>query len=238
MRAVLVGIGKNNNFIIIKIVEIEIVSDSRSERAYYRSYFFVFENLRYALLFGVKRLTSERKDSLMLSVPALLRATACGIALDNEHLVEFGFFARTRSEFTDKFCRIRAVFRSCDFFGVSCRVSRFRRADRLFNHGVEYRLVFLVSHKDVKFFDCRRFDRRFRFRVTEFGLGLPLELDVFHLDRNYSRHTFAEIFSGENDVLILDEIVRFCVIVKNSRDARFKANFMSPAFRRGNVVYE
>ena len=110
MRAVLVGIGKNNNFIIIKIVEIEIVSDSRSERAYYRSYFFVFENLRYALLFGVKRLTSERKDSLMLSVPALLRAAACGIALDDEQLIVLRLFAAAGAEFADQDgAHIRAI---------------------------------------------------------------------------------------------------------------------------------
>ena len=93
MRAVLIGIGKNNYLMIVKIRQIEIVADTRSERAYYRSYFFVFKNFFYSLFLGVKRFASERQNRLMLSVSALLRAAACRIALNDKYFVEFGLSA-------------------------------------------------------------------------------------------------------------------------------------------------
>ena len=223
---------------IIKVCKIEIVADTRSERAYYRSYFFVFKNFFDSLLFCVERLTSERQNCLMLTISALLRASACRIALDYENFVEFSFSARTRREFTYKFSRIRAVFSSRDFLCVFRRVSRFCRAYGFFYHRVENRLVFLVSDKHVEFFDRRRFDRRFSLRVAELRLGLSLEFNVLHFYGNDSRHTFAEIFARKHDVFFLYEIVRFCVIVKNFSYARLKADFVSTAFGRGNIIDE
>ena len=119
----------------------------------------------------------------MLSVPALLCAAACGIALDYKHLVEFGFSARTIGEFTYEFGGIRTFGSPCEFLCVLSGVSCFCRAESLFHHGFENRLVFLVFNKFVEFFHRGRFDRGFCLGIAEFGLGLTLEFHAFHFNR-------------------------------------------------------
>ena len=89
---------------IIDFIEIESrvdPVDSRADRADDRFDFFVFENLAEAFLFHVERFAAKRQNGLKLPDTRLLRRAACGIALHDEHFVQFGFSARTGSEFAD-----------------------------------------------------------------------------------------------------------------------------------------
>ena len=209
MRAVLIGIGKNYYFMVIEVCDIEIVADTRSERAYYRTNFLVFKHLFYSLLFGVKRFASQRQNSLMLPVSALLRAAACRVALYDKYFVEFGFFTRTGSEFADKFRAVRSALCSRDFLCVSRGVSRLSRSDSLSYHRVEYLLILLVFNEFVEFFDRRAFNRAFRFGVSEFSLSLSFEFDVFHFYGNNSRHSLSEIFARKNKIFSLTRLFDF-----------------------------
>ena len=59
MEAVLIGIGKNNDLVIIDFVQLEIGIQPRADRADDRAYFFVGENLIQPLLLDVEGLAAE-----------------------------------------------------------------------------------------------------------------------------------------------------------------------------------
>lgn len=104
MRAVLIGIGKYDYFVVIEISNVEIRAYARTERAYYGTDFFVFKHFFYAFFLGIERFAAERQYRLMLTVSALFRAAARGIALDDKYFVEFCFTRSTVGKFADKFC--------------------------------------------------------------------------------------------------------------------------------------
>ena len=87
MRTVLIGIGENDNFMILKVFKLKILAYAGSEGGYDGAAFVIFKHLLNAPFFNIQRFAAQRQYCLEPSVTALLRAAACRIAFNDEKLV-------------------------------------------------------------------------------------------------------------------------------------------------------
>ena len=96
--------------------------------------------------FHIERLAAQRQDGLRLAHACLLGRTARRIALDDEQLVQFRFFARTGGELADEGEAVDGVLGAGDFLGLPSRAMRTRaRPLRLFDDLFEDGLLFRVG---------------------------------------------------------------------------------------------
>ena len=94
VSAVLIRIRQYHHFMIIEIVQVEIVAYACAERGNYRSYLFVLQNLVYALLLRIQRFAAQRKYRLEAAVARLFTSAARTVSLDNVQLVTLRLLAR------------------------------------------------------------------------------------------------------------------------------------------------
>ena len=87
VRAVDVGVGHENHFVIAKFSRVEIVlADAGAERRDDGANFFVPQHFVVARFFDVEDFALERQDRLVLAVAAHFCRAAGGFALDDEQL--------------------------------------------------------------------------------------------------------------------------------------------------------
>ena len=77
MRAVLVGIWKDYNLVIVQIFYGEILPYTRSKRADYRADFFVLQNFIKAFFLRIQRFTAQWKNGLVLYQLKLKQKLEC-----------------------------------------------------------------------------------------------------------------------------------------------------------------
>lgn len=87
VRAVLIGIGEDDDFVVFEVGEVEILVDGRAERGNQRAELLIAQHLIQPLLFGIEGLAAQGENRLIAAVAPLLGAAACGIALDDEQLI-------------------------------------------------------------------------------------------------------------------------------------------------------
>ena len=87
MRTVLIGIGENDNFMILKVFKLKILAYAGSEGGYDGAAFVIFKHLLNAPFFNIQRFAAQRQYCLEPSVTALLCAAACRIAFNDEEFV-------------------------------------------------------------------------------------------------------------------------------------------------------
>src|SRR6476469_9468389 len=81
-------------------------------------------------------------------------------------------------------------------------------------------------------------DRTFHLGVSEFGLGLTLELRLANLHRQHAREALANVVTRQLEVRLLEEISLLGVRVDRSRERGLEARQMRPALVRVDVVDE
>ena len=238
VHTVLVGIGKNDDFVIIDFIEFEVGIDARADGADHRTDLLVFQNLRKLFLLYVQRLAAQGQNGLILSHSRLLCRTACGIPLYDEHFVEFGFSARASRELADERQAVNAVFRPCVVLRRFCRNTGLRRALRLFDNFVHGLFITADVFEGVESFHDRRFHRRTRLGVAELGLRLSFKLHVRHLDRKDDGKPFTEIVPLEVGILLFQKSVRSRIFIEHAGQPRTETHFVISPFGRGNIIDE
>src|SRR5687767_473377 len=88
VRAVHVGVRHDDDLVVPRLVELELLLDARAERGDDRPDLLVREDLVDARLLDVDDLAAQRKDRLELALAPLLRRTAGGVAFDQVGLAE------------------------------------------------------------------------------------------------------------------------------------------------------
>ena len=81
MRAVLIGVGQNDDLVILQRADIKILVNVGAQRRNNGAEFLIGQHLIQALLFGVEGLAAQRQDGLKMPVAPLLGAAASRIAL-------------------------------------------------------------------------------------------------------------------------------------------------------------
>ena len=84
MRAVLIGIGQDDDLVVLERADIKILVNVGAQRRNNGAEFLVGQHLIQALLFGVEGLAAQGQDGLKMPVAPLLGAAAGRIALYDE----------------------------------------------------------------------------------------------------------------------------------------------------------
>ena len=142
-------------------------------------------------LLHVEDLSSEGEDSLIVGVTALLCRSACRVTLDEEHLAFGGVAALAGREFAGDAASGEGTL---VLHAHTCRIGGVTRLGgklHLVDDGLRLLRMFLkiVAERLAH----RTLDGTGNLVVTEFGLGLPLELRFSHLDRDDGCQTVAEV---------------------------------------------
>ena len=82
MGTIGIGIGHDNNLVIVGIFEREICSNSSTYRINHSVDFLIFEDISHLGLCCIDNLTTKRQNSLELAVTSLLSRTSGRISLD------------------------------------------------------------------------------------------------------------------------------------------------------------
>ena len=101
--------------------------------------------------------------------------------------------------------------------------------NRLTDRGIFFK-VFL------KLFGNERIENSSHFAVTEFTLGLTLELRLCELNRNNCRKTFTYVLTREILFALFDDVVLSAVVVKDLGKRCLKANFVGTTLNGVDVV--
>ena len=124
MGTVHVSISHNNDFVVPKFFNIEILSNTCSQRSNYWLQLFVVNYLINASTFYVQHLSPQRKNSLNLWISSLLGRTTCRVTLYNVNLAFFGIFGRTICQLSRKTKAIHTSLTAGCFLGLaSCNTS-------------------------------------------------------------------------------------------------------------------
>ncbi len=184
MGAVHIGIGHDYDVVVPCPFGIELLPDARADGGDQGLDLGVLQDLVFSGFLHVEDLSPQREDGLEFPVPALLwrshrlnplpryRSRSLPDRVPNSQQV----FRADPELSRELFRRARSrAFRGC--------LAGFCRRKGLFNDNLEHFRVFIEI-----FGECRvdqRIDNTFHAAVPEAHLGLPLELGVGHLDRDY-----------------------------------------------------
>src|SRR5262249_30401154 len=120
VRAVHVGVGHQNDFVIAEFAGVEIVlSDAGAARGDDGTDFLVAEHLVVAGLFDVEDFALEGKNGLIFAVSALLGGAASGLALDDEELAAGGITLLAVRELAGEAARIHRGLAPSELAGLA-----------------------------------------------------------------------------------------------------------------------
>src|SRR5665213_1682120 len=101
VRAVHVGIGRDDDLVVAEFADIKNVADRGAERNDEIFYLLACEHFIESSAFYIENFSTERKDCLNAPIAAGLCGAACGISLDYEKLA----FARVLALAVGEFAR-------------------------------------------------------------------------------------------------------------------------------------
>jgi len=88
VRAVLVGIGQDNDFVVLQVVDVEVLfAYTGIQCGNKRADFLVGKHLVYTFALGVEWFAAQGQYCLESTVTSLLCTAACAVALYDEQLV-------------------------------------------------------------------------------------------------------------------------------------------------------
>ena len=206
---------------IIELIEIKVVPDSRAERRNDRSDLLVSQHLVKALLFNVERLSPKGKNGLKLSDARLLCSSPRRVSLDNEQLIFFRASFPSKRQVFPTSCKESMLFLARGvLLCLPGRDAHARRVLRLFDDLVKDFFVFRLSDQSTQpLIDDSLHGRAWPIRISiEFGLGLSFELYILHLDGQDRGQPLAEIIAGKIGVFIFEHLGVARIVVQNARD--------------------
>src|SRR6266571_528606 len=166
--AVDVRIGHRDDLVVPDLCEIELFADARPDRGDQRPNLLVLQHLIESRLLDVQDLPAKREDGLELAATARLRRTAGGWPFHDEKLRLGRIALLAVREFSREVETFQEALPSRELTGLSRRLARLRRQDRL---------------PDADLGDLRRFQKELGELLIHDGLDDPLDLGVseFHL---------------------------------------------------------
>src|SRR2546425_1644082 len=230
-----VRIGHRDDLVVPDLCEIELFSDARPDRGDQRPNLLVLQHLIESRLLDVQDLPAKREDGLELAATARLRRTAGGWPFHDEKLRLGRIALLAVREFSREVETFQEALPSRELTGLSRRLARLRRQDRL---------------PDADLGDLRRFQKELGellihdglddpldLGVSEFHLRLPLELRFGDLETENRRQTLAGVVALQVFAL-LQVLVGFRVLDEARRQPRLEPDEMGATLDRVNVVDE
>ena len=246
MGTVDIGIGHDDHFVITDLAEVErfrifFGSKRDTEGGEDVTYLFGLEHLMLHRFLDVQDLTAKRQDSLVYTVTSGLRRTACRVSLDEEELALSRILGHTVREFTGQTTTAERRFAENGLTCVTGSDTCLRSQDDLLHDLL--RIVRMLLQVVLQRLANGRVDHTGYFGVTEFGLGLSLELRFRHFYRDDRRETLAEIVRVDGRVTVfifefrlLQHLALLCVFLHDTREGSAEACYVRTTFDGIDVI--
>ena len=237
MRAVHVGVGHDDDLMVARLFEVEVVeADAGSDGGDHGADFVVGEHFVEPRLLDIDHFSLHGKNGLVLALAPLLGGAARGVALHNE---EFGA-SRVAAGAVGQLAGQTAAFERALFpreiARLARRVARLGRHDRLVDDRAGHLRVFLEVGAELLVDDL--LDNALHLAVAELGLGLPLELRIGNLDAEHAGDALADVVPADRLLVVLDQLVGLGVGVHRAGERRTEAGEVRAALDRVDVVGE
>ncbi len=236
VRAVHVGVGHDDDLVVARLRDVELVAEAGADRADHGEDLVVGEHLVDARLLDVDDLAAQRQDRLEAAVARLLGRAAGRVALDEVDLAERRVFDGAVGELAGQRAALEQALAAREVARFARRIARPGRVDGLVDDlprlgGVLFEeLGQLGVHRDL--------DQAADLGVAQLALGLALELRVLELDRDESREPFADVLAGEVLLFLLEEALLAGVVVDSARERAAEAREVRAALGGVDVVGE
>src|SRR5690606_34822229 len=235
VRAVDVGIGHDDDLVVARVLELELVTDARADRRDDGADLVVREDPVDPGALDVEDLALEREDRLVGAVPSLLRAAAGRVSLDEVDLAHRRVADRAVRELPREDATLERALLARQIPRAASRFPRPRRLQRLVDDPPRGLRVLVEEDREVLVH--RGLDGAPDLAVAELGLGLPLELRLHHPDAEHARQALADVLSGQALVL-LEQLVAPRVVVDRAGERRLEAGQVRAALVRADGVDE
>ncbi len=235
MRAVHVGIGRQDDLVIAEVSDIEGVADSRAERQDQVLDLFAAEHAVEPGALDVEDLAAQRQDSLSAPVAPLLGRAASRISLDDEELRISRAIRLAVSQLAGQGHALEGAFAQDAVLGGFGGLAGLHGQDDLVYHGA--RILRILFEEGRERIAENRADRALGFHRAELGLGLALELDLAQFDRDDRGQALEGVIAGEC-LFALGEVIVLGIGVQDARQSRLEAGQVRAAFGRVDIVGE
>ena len=236
VRAVDVGVGHDDDLVVARLGDVELVADARAHGADHRQDLVVGQHLVDARLLDVDDLAAQRQDGLEGAVARLLGRAAGRVALDEVELGERRVAQRAVGQLAGQRRALEQALAAREVARLARGRARPRRLDRLVDDLPRLARVLLEELGQLGV--DRRLDQGADLGVAQLALGLALELRVAQLDRDERREALAHVFAGEVLLLLLEERLLARVVVDGAREGAAEAGEVGAALGRVDVVGE
>ena len=236
VRAVDVGVGHDDDLVVARLLDVELVADAGADGADHREDLVVGEHLVDARLLDVDDLAAQRQDRLERAVARLLGGAAGRVALHEVDLAERRVLDGAVGQLAGQRAALEQALAAREVARLARGAARPRRVDRLLDDLP--RLGGVLLEELGQLLVDRRLDQAADLGVAQLGLGLALELRVLELDRDERREALAHVLAGEVLLLLLEEVLLAGVVVDRARERAAEAGEVRAALGGVDVVGE
>ena len=201
-----VGIGHDDHFVVTNAAQVQRFgvfgsTDGHAQGGEDVANLLALEHFVFHSFLDVEDLTAEGQDSLVNAVASGLGGTACGVTLDEEEFALGRIFALAIGEFARQATAAEGRFALHVQTSVAGSDTGLSGQDDFLHDlaGIVRMLLEVVGQRLTH----GLVDHTHNFRVTEFGLGLALELRLSHLDRDNGREALAKVVGVDGRFALL-----------------------------------
>src|SRR5215216_2910104 len=234
--AVHVGVGHDDDLVIARLRDVELLADPGADRRDQRLDLLVRQHLVDAVLLDVDDLAAQRQDRLGVAVAALLGRAAGRVALDDEDLRERGVADRAVGELARKHRVLERRLAARQVARLARGLAGARGLHGLLDHRAGLARVLLEEFREPLV--DRALHEALDRRVAELRLRLALELRVGDLHRDDRGEALADVLALEVRVLLLQLTELARVAVHRACKSRTEAGQVRPTLVSVDVVRE
>ena len=236
MRTVHICIRHDNNFVITKFGNIEIVMDAGTERGDHSLDLLIGIDPVQTGFLDIKDFSSQGHNGLITDITAVFGGTECGVTLYDEDLALFRILLRAVRKLSGKSGAFKNGFTpgklSCLSRGCSCSLCK----DRLFAHAFCNLRILLQEPCQLLGYDlihsCRSFTG------TQLHLGLTLELRISDLYGDDCSQALADILTGKIILTVLKILLLTGMIIDRFGECISETGQMGAALRSIDIINE
>ena len=235
MRAVDIGIGHDDDFVVAQFLDIEFVAaNARAQRHNQRADLIGGQHFVKARPFDIQNLAAQRQNRLIFTRPALLGRSARRITLHDEELGFGRVFFLTIGEFPRQGADVQRRLAPRQIAGFA---SRFARRSGLDDFHHDLLGFFGMLFKPFGQFLCHQtFDHGTNLGRDQLVFGLGREFRVRHFDRQNTGQPLTRIIARDRDFLFLRNAAFGRVFVDHTGERATKACQMGATIALGDVV--
>ncbi len=234
MRTVDVGVGEQDDLVIARPGDVELIAHPGSDGGDEGLHLGVGQHLVDAALLHVEDLSAQGQDGLGVAVAGADGGAAGRVALDDEEFGQRGVLDRAVGQLARERGVLQSRLAAREVPSLTRGGPSLRGLDGLANDRAGLLRVLLQELGELRV--DNRLDEALHARITELGFGLTLELGIGELGRDDGGQPLAHVLAGEVVVLLLELALVAGVLVQRAGQRGAKAGEMGAAVNGVDVV--